>query len=880
MQRAPSALLDDLDAIVWEMDPATWRFTYVSAGAERLLGYPAGQWVAEPDFWRTHLHPEDRDGAIAFCESCVLRGCDHEMEYRMLARDDRIVWLRDLVHVIPEPGQPTLVHGVMIDITAQKTLELRLRASEERFARFSDASIDGLAIHAQGRMLDVNGTLARMLGYTPEELIGRSPAELTIPEERAMLASHIMSGSEAPIEGHALTKGGSVFPVELRARNITHGETAARLVIVRDISDRRLAERAVRESEATLRLVLQQIPALVWTTDRELRNTSILGRGLAHVGIDPSAFVGRSLVELMPDDHERAQVLAAHRAALEGRSAAFGTSWLGVRWESHVEPLRDADGAIQGVLGMGIDVTEQFRLASALAESEARYRTLVEDMPDAVMVSVNDRIVFVNRAGLTMVGAAHASEVVGRTLYDFVHADSVAEVQARLLALEHPGNQLRAARRRVQRLDGEAVDVEVTSTTLKYGSEQAVQAVFRDVSERQRSEAALRDAELRLQQSQKLEAVGRLAGGIAHDFNNLLTVITVYTQLAVESMPPTDPRAADLREVQQAARRAADLTRQLLAFSRKQVMQPTVLDLNLVVHDVQKMLRRVIGEDVRLATLPSPREATIRADRNQLEQVLMNLVVNARDAMPDGGRLTIATRVLAEGEAPLPGDADIERPAGPMVRLDVSDTGIGMEAAVRERVFEPFFTTKPMGRGTGLGLSTVYGIVKQTGGFVTVDSTPGRGTTFSLFFPLVDSPLLDGSPVPAPALPSGSETILLVEDEHAVREAAQRILSECGYLVLVASDGSDALALAREHRGRISLLLTDLVMPDMGGRELVARVADIDPAIRVMYMSGYTDEQILERRSPDEPDAELILKPFAIEVLATRVRAALDRRRA
>ena len=773
MRPAPDDLLDGLDAIVWEMDASTWRFTYVSDGAERLLGYPIAQWL-EPDFWRDHLHPDDRVGAVAFCENCVARGCDHELEYRMLAADGRAVWLRDLVHVLPAPdGGPTLLHGVMVDVSAQKELEGRLRASEERFARFSDASIDGVAVHAQGRILDVNVTLARMLGYEPAELVGRSPTDLTIPEQRGRLVAHIASGSEAPIEGLALTKHGETLPVEIWPRNIGSGDATARLVIVRDISARQRAEQAIRESEA-----------------------------------------------------------------------------------------------------------RRHRLAGAFAESEARYRGLVESMPDGVLVHVGDRIVFVNPAFVAMAGAGRAEQLLGRSVYDLVHPDEVADVAARLREVQGGTAPVRAARRRLVRLDGGSLEVEVSATTLDYDGERAVQVVLRDVSERQRTEAALHDAELRLQQSQKLEAIGRLAGGIAHDFNNLLTVITVYTQMVLEGMPPADPRVADLYEVQGAARRAADLTRQLLAFSRKQVMQPQVLDLNAVVQDVEKMLRRVIGEDVRLVTSPAKGEATIRADRNQLEQVLMNLAVNARDAMPHGGRLHISTEQLDVSRTPAAADADAAPGPASWVRLEVRDTGVGMEEAVRARVFEPFFTTKAMGRGTGLGLATVYGIVKQSGGYITVDSVPGLGTAFSLYFPVAGAPLERQRAQTDLPLPRGTETILLVEDEHAVREVAQRILVECGYLVLVASHALEALSLAREHHGRIDLLLTDLVMPDLGGRELASRITGADPRISVMYMSGYTDQQILGSHADAEQDADLILKPFAIEAFAGRVRAALDRRRA
>ena len=380
--------------------------------------------------------------------------------------------------------------------------------------------------------------------------------------------------------------------------------------------------------------------------------------------------------------------------------------------------------------------------------------------------------------------------------------------------------------------------------------------------------------EMQLLQAQKMEAVGLLAGGVAHDFNNVLTAIGGYAELVREDLPGEDARRHDVEEILRATERAATLTRQLLAFSRRQVLAPRVLDLNGVVAGVDNMLRRLIGADVELRTALAPELGAVRADPGQLEQVIMNLVVNARDAMPRGGKLTLET-----ANAELDESYALEHPAvvaGPYVMLAVSDSGVGMDAATQARVFEPFFTTKEKGKGTGLGLATVYGIVKQSGGNIWLYSEPGRGTTFKIYLPRVDQPPEQPAAAPAPrAAPRGSETVLLVEDDEAVRALARKMLAAHGYTVLAAASGAEALKLAADHTGPIHLLVTDVVLPGMSGRELATRFQSVRPGLKVLYTSGYTDDAVVHHGVLD-PGIAFLQKPFTSGTLARKVRETLD----
>jgi nitrogen-specific signal transduction histidine kinase len=384
-----------------------------------------------------------------------------------------------------------------------------------------------------------------------------------------------------------------------------------------------------------------------------------------------------------------------------------------------------------------------------------------------------------------------------------------------------------------------------------------------------------KNLEEQLRQAQKMEAVGRLAGGIAHDFNNLLMVIQGYADLLADRFPAGDPVRRNVEQIQMAGQRASSLTRQLLAFSRKQMLAPTVISVHTVVADMEKILRRLIGEDVQLETSSMPDLWLVKADRSQIEQVIMNLAVNARDAMPKGGRLTIETANV-ELDAAFSRHAVVMAP-GKYVMLAVTDNGSGMDAETQAHLFEPFFTTKEKGKGTGLGLATVYGIVKQSGGYIWVYSEPGRGTTFKIYLPKIEEQVglkhyKDGGS--SSAALRGSETVLLVEDEDGVRQLARDYLRTNGYAVIEAPDGETALELAAKHQGPIHVLMTDVIMPGISGRELAQRIGEIRPDIKVLYMSGYTDQSVVHHGIL-ESDAVLLQKPFTMATLASKLREIL-----
>ncbi|MBX6363074.1 MAG: PAS domain S-box protein [Gemmatimonadetes bacterium] len=501
-----------------------------------------------------------------------------------------------------------------------------------------------------------------------------------------------------------------------------------------------------------------------------------------------------------------------------------------------------------------------------LRDSEQRYRQLVELSPDGIIVHRDLRIRFANPAALVLVGAAAPADFIGRSVLDMTHPDEHEAVERRTRRCQEAGEPAPFVERRIRRLDGTELSAEAASRPIMLDGRRAVLTIIRDTSERKRLEAQFR-------QAQKMEAVGQLAGGVAHDFNNVLTVIAGYTGILLADLPADAPARADVAEIQAAAERAATLTRQLLAFSRRQLLQPRPLDLNALTADLEKMLRRVLPADIQFETRLDPALGSVHADPGQIEQVLMNLVVNARDAMPDGGRLTIETAnvELAEGQAPLHWEA---RP-GHYVMLAVSDTGHGMDEDVQAHIFEPFFTTKEKGKGTGLGLSTAYGIVKQSGGFISVYSEPGHGTVFKVYLPRVDAEALPDSRADLTgAVTRGCETILLAEDEAPVRATVRRILERAGYTVLEAATGREALELCARGTPAIDLLVTDMVMPDMNGRDLAARFRERYPRAATLFMSGYTEDDV-QRQGVLGAGVVFVEKPFTPQALTAKVREAL-----
>jgi PAS domain S-box-containing protein len=529
--------------------------------------------------------------------------------------------------------------------------------------------------------------------------------------------------------------------------------------------------------------------------------------------------------------------------------------------------------AISGALAFVQSQADKHAAESALRTSERRFRALVEESWDAVALFGSDGSILYGSPATTRLLGYDLGEFVGRNAMELIHPDDRAPVLVSLQeAMVAPRARVHVAAR-VRHKNGSWRYLEgVFTNLLDDPSVGAIVNNYRDVTDR-------RILEEQVMLSKKMEAIGRLAGGVAHDFNNILTAIGGYTDLLLADLPPDDPRRHDVEEIYQAAQRAGGLTQQLLAFSRRQVLQPKVINLNALVPEIEKMLRRLIGEDILFATVLHPHVGNVRADPGQIEQVIVNLAVNARDAMPDGGRLTIETRNV-ELDAEYAADHPTLKP-GRYVLLAVTDSGVGMDEETKSRIFEPFFTTKARGKGTGLGLATVYGIVQQTGGHIWPYSEPGRGTTMRVYLPRVEAP---ADPVEhpgdgGPEAVGGTETILVVEDEAPVRAVTRQLLERNGYTVLEAPDGPAALALVDGAAGsrHIDLLLTDVIMPGMSGRELADKLKARRPNVRVLFMSGYTDDAVV-RHGMLEPGLAYLEKPFRPPTLLKKVRGVLQSR--
>lgn len=508
---------------------------------------------------------------------------------------------------------------------------------------------------------------------------------------------------------------------------------------------------------------------------------------------------------------------------------------------------------------------EQARAELALRTSEERYRLLYErNLAGVYSTTLDGRILAINDACARMFGYSSREEAMKHTLWDISPNEAEMRMLIGVVQAQKTFTNLEVC---LKRIDGKTIWVLGGASLIEGapGEPSVIEGTVIDVTERKQLEEQLR-------QSQKIEAVGRLAGGVAHDFNNLLTAILGYSDLALETLPDSSPLRHHLLEIKKAGERAASLTRQLLAFSRQQVLAPQVLDLNAVVADMEKMLHRLIGEDIDFSSVFEPRLGRVKADPGQIEQVILNLAVNSRDAMPEGGRITLETANLAVDEAHAREHLGLN--PGPYVTLTVRDTGCGMDAEIRSHIFEPFFTTKEKGKGTGLGLSMVYGVVKQSGGYIWVESEPGQGACFTLYFPRVEAELPAKKNVSVVGRAIAPETILLVEDEDSVRELVRRVLEAKGYKVLEARRGEQALEAAEKHPDPIRLLLTDVVMPHMNGQELARRLAPSHPEAKVIFMSGYIGSTAQGKEL--ESDGAFLHKPFTSDALARKVREVLQ----
>jgi len=750
----------------------------------------------------------------------------------------------------------------------------QLEAKEKLFRLITENAADMIAVvDTEGKRIYNSLSYQKVLGYSPAELQRSSAFEQIHPDDRERVAA---AGVEARRTGKGKTleyrirhKDGTWRVLESTSSVIRSGKGEPDLLVIvnRDVTGRKQAEEALRAQHDLLRALIDNMPDLIYVKDDESRFV-LANRALAQLmgAKNPEDLLGKTDFDYFPKELATAyysdeQAILQTGLPLLNQEERSVDAEGNAKWLSTSKvPLRDRQGETIGIIGIGRDITVGKQAEETLRQSETSFRSVVEGAPYGIFrASVDGRFLRVNSALQEMLGYRTLTELLDANLGDHVFRNR-ADFH-HLVELLGSVDEFKDVEMEWKRKDDSPITVLCSGRKVEGGDENTTynEVFVEDITER-------RVLERQLRMAAKMEAVGRLSGGIAHDFNNLLGVIIGYSQMLARKMERDNPLHEYIEEIEKAGQRATSLTRQLLAFSRQQILTPKVLNLNELVSDMVKMLPRLIGEDIAISTKLEPAIGSVKADQGQIEQVVMNLAVNARDAMPSGGRLTIGTADAVFDEMYArqhPG----AKP-GKYVMLSVADSGVGMNSQTLQHIFEPFFTTKEVGKGTGLGLATVYGIMKQSGGYIWVDSELGNGSCFQIFLPHVEE---QTSPSPNS---QGSETILVAEDAEPLRKLARTFLEERGFQVLTASSGEEALKVAAEFSGEIHLLLTDVVMPGMNGRVLAEQLLPKRPGMKVLYMSGYTDSFIAGHGVLEE-GTHLLHKPFTEEVLISRIREVL-----
>ena len=875
------SVFDSLTEAIYVQDE-TGAFIDVNRGAAALYGCSREELIGQNP--RTVAAPgkNDIDEIVRRSMDVFRMGEPIRFDFWAVRKNGEIFPKEVIVNRGKYFGRDVLI-ATARDMTGKMKVEQELRESQDVLLQFMRHSpIYSYVKEVTGtcsRVLMASENFADMVGIPGSKMVGKTmeelfPAEfaakITADDQAVAAAGKVLKLDEVLDGRHYIT---IKFPIRRGGKTLLAGYTI-------DITERELAELELKKRESYLRAMVDNHPGMVWLKDAESRFMAVNAAFAEACGKGkPEAVAGLLDADVWPRELAE-RYMADDRRTMRGPEAVMveepirdrgETKW----YETFKKAVFDEGGKVIGTVGYARDVTERKRAAEQLKRSEERFRSITENAFDMIsLLDSEGRYLYCNPSYRTCLGY-EPEELLGKAAFDLVHPDNLPAIRKmfaegvgkaggthRFTArLRHKNGSLRWVEHRAKVLPEEGKD----------GTRVLVLAS--DVTELKRGEEERERLEGQLVQAQKMESIGRLAGGVAHDFNNMLCAIQGFAEMAMEQLPEEGGPVPELKEIRKAAERSADLTRQLLAFARKQTIAPRVLDLNQTVEGMLKMLGRLIGENIRLEWRPGQEAGRVRMDPSQIDQILANLCVNARDAVGAGGRIAIETGMATVGEADCAGRPGVE--PGQYVRLAVLDDGVGMDEETQSHLFEPFFTTKELGQGTGLGLATIYGIVRQNRGYVEVESATGRGTTIAVYLPRHEEAAGDAAPADAAGERGAEgETILLVEDEPAILNMVASLLKRKGYRVLAVESPAEALKAAEGHAGPIDLLMTDMVMPGMNGRQLAERLAEKRPGLKRLFMSGHAADTVFGDNAFGD-GAHFIQKPFAIRQVAEKVREAL-----